>query len=116
MRRALATIVATSLLAGACGAAPTDTRVASVFNVRAEPALGCWPWKPSQLRSLLVVAHKTMPCGTRVRVCYTRCVTARVRDRGPYVAGRDFDLSLETADAAGVPYGVYRVRVTVLGR
>lgn len=114
MRRALATIAIAAAGIGACGAGQTDTRVASVFDVDREPALGCWPWKPSKLSSKLVVAHKTMKCGTRVRVCYRRCVLARVRDRGPYIARRDFDLSLQTADAAGVPYGVVRVRVTIV--
>ena len=43
------------------------------------------------------VAHKTLPCGTRVRLRYRgRTVTARVVDRGPYVAGRDFDLTAAT--------------------
>ena len=35
----------------------------------------------------LVVAHRTLPCGTIVRVCnkdITKCIDARVLDRGPY--------------------------------
>jgi rare lipoprotein A len=40
------------------------------------------------------VAHKTLPCGTRLRVCYRRrCARTRVVDRGPFVAGREFDLT-----------------------
>lgn len=40
------------------------------------------------------VAHKTLPCGTRVAFKVgRRIVTARVIDRGPYVAGRDWDLT-----------------------
>jgi hypothetical protein len=40
------------------------------------------------------VAHKTLPCGTRVTFKVgSRVVTARVIDRGPYVAGRDWDLT-----------------------
>lgn len=38
------------------------------------------------------VANKTLPCGQRIRMCASRCVTVRVADRGPFVAGRDFDL------------------------
>lgn len=88
-----------------------SSSVASVFYARSEPALGCWPWRPSELRpGVLVVAHRTARCGSRVRVCYRRCVTARVRDRGPYANGADFDLDTATAKAAGVPYGVYRIR------
>lgn len=40
------------------------------------------------------VAHKTLPCGTRVAFKVgRRVVTARVIDRGPYVGGRDWDLT-----------------------
>jgi len=40
------------------------------------------------------VAHKTLPCGTRVKLRYHgRSVTVPVIDRGPYVAGRDYDLT-----------------------
>lgn len=40
------------------------------------------------------VAHKTLPCGTRVKLRYRgRTVTVPVIDRGPYVPGRDYDLT-----------------------
>ena len=40
------------------------------------------------------VAHKTLPCGTQVKFRYRgRSVTVPVIDRGPYVAGRDYDLT-----------------------
>jgi rare lipoprotein A (peptidoglycan hydrolase) len=40
------------------------------------------------------IAHRWLKCGTPVRVCYgRRCTTARVRDRGPFVAGRTLDLT-----------------------
>ncbi len=40
------------------------------------------------------VAHKSLPCGTRLTVCYLRrCVRTRVVDRGPFVGGRTFDLA-----------------------
>ncbi|MBV9547665.1 MAG: hypothetical protein JOY61_25105 [Chloroflexi bacterium] len=42
------------------------------------------------------IAHKSLPCGTRVRVedAYSgKFVVAEVTDRGPYVAGRIVDLS-----------------------
>jgi rare lipoprotein A (peptidoglycan hydrolase) len=39
------------------------------------------------------VAHRTLPCGTLLRVCYRRrCARTRVVDRGPWVSGRTFDL------------------------
>ena len=46
----------------------------------------------------LGVAHKTLPCGTKVTLRRgTRTVRVRVIDRGPYVAGREFDLTEATA-------------------
>jgi rare lipoprotein A len=40
------------------------------------------------------VAHKSLPCGTRVTLMYRgRSVTATVTDRGPYVGGRVWDLT-----------------------
>jgi hypothetical protein len=46
------------------------------------------------------VAHKTLPCGTRVVFKRgDRTVTSRVIDRGPYVAGRQWDLAPATKRA-----------------
>jgi hypothetical protein len=48
------------------------------------------------------VAHKYLPCGTRVRFYYRgRTVTATVIDRGPYAAGREWDLAPATKQALG---------------
>jgi rare lipoprotein A len=48
------------------------------------------------------VANKTLPCGTRVTLRYGgRTVSVRVIDRGPYVAGREFDLTEATKRALG---------------
>lgn len=47
------------------------------------------------------VAHKTLPCGTKIRMCHAGCITAVVQDRGPFVAGREFDLIPATKNAIG---------------
>jgi hypothetical protein len=45
----------------------------------------------------LGVAHKTLPCGTRVTLRKgDRVIRVRVVDRGPYVGGREFDLTSAT--------------------
>ncbi len=50
------------------------------------------------------VAHKTLPCGTKVTLRYHgRSVTVPVIDRGPYVAGRDYDLTAATKRRLGFP-------------
>lgn len=48
------------------------------------------------------VANKTLPCGTLVTLRYDgRTVRVPVVDRGPYVAGREFDLTEATKQALG---------------
>jgi peptidoglycan lytic transglycosylase len=50
----------------------------------------------------LGVANKTLPCGTLVTLHYHgRTVRVPVVDRGPYVAGREFDLTEATKQALG---------------
>jgi len=50
----------------------------------------------------LGVANKTLPCGTLVMLRYGgRSIQVPVVDRGPYVAGREFDLTQATKEALG---------------
>jgi len=50
----------------------------------------------------MVVAHRTMKFGTRIQITYNGKTTiAVVQDRGPYIAGRTFDLGPGTAKALG---------------
>lgn len=52
--------------------------------------------------STLGVANKTLPCGTLVTLRYGgHSIRVPVVDRGPYVAGRDFDLTEATKRALG---------------
>ena len=63
----------------------------------------------------LTAAHKTLPFGTRLQVCFKRCAVVRVTDRGPYVYGRELDLSKGAADVIGLTgSGVGRIKVTRL--
>lgn len=63
-------------------------------------------------------AHRTLPFGTRLRVTHLRTgrsVEVAVNDRGPYVRGRDLDLSRAAAEAIGlVGSGHADVRIEVL--
>lgn len=62
----------------------------------------------------LVVAHRTLRFGTKVLVSYNgRSVVAVVRDRGPYVRGRTFDLGPGTAKRLGFR-GVGLIRYRIL--
>ena len=52
--------------------------------------------------STLGVANRTLPCGTIVTLRYHgRSVRVPVVDRGPFVAGREFDLTEATKQALG---------------
>jgi rare lipoprotein A (peptidoglycan hydrolase) len=55
-------------------------------------------------RGQLGVAHKTAPCGTLITFTYAgRSLTVPVIDRGPYIVGREWDLTGATAEALGFP-------------
>lgn len=63
----------------------------------------------------LTAAHKTLPFGTKIKVCYQSCAVVRVNDRGPYAYGRELDLSKGAADKIGLTgSGVGRVSITRL--
>ena len=60
-------------------------------------------------------AHKTLPFGTKLQVCYQGCVNVRINDRGPYIGARELDLSRGAAEAIGLVHsGVANVEVTHL--
>lgn len=53
----------------------------------------------------LTAAHKTLPLGTLVRLTAPstgRSVVVRINDRGPWLKGRDFDLSEAAAKSLGI--------------
>jgi hypothetical protein len=61
--------------------------------------LACGGWLTS---STLGVANKTLPCGTMITLRYEgRSLRVPVVDRGPFVAGREFDLTQATKQALG---------------
>ena len=50
----------------------------------------------------LTAAHRTLPFGSRVKVCHHGCIVVRINDRGPFVAGRHIDLTPAAAQAIGI--------------
>ena len=66
----------------------------------------------------LTAASKTLPLGSRVRVTNPengRSVVVGINDRGPYVKGRNLDLSHSAAQKIGLcAEGVGHVRIRVL--
>lgn len=63
-------------------------------------------------------AHKELPLGTILKVTYLKTgksVIVKVNDRGPFIAGRDLDLSYGAARKIGLlADGVGKVKVTVI--
>lgn len=76
------------------------TNIASVFTDYGQPiACGGVEQVPQ-----LGVAHKTLPCGTMVYFRYGgKIIHVPVIDRGPYVPGREWDLTGAAALALGFP-------------
>jgi rare lipoprotein A len=66
----------------------------------------------------LTAAHRTLPFGTRLRVTNVatgQSVTVRVNDRGPFIPGRDVDVSYSAAETLGmVGRGVAKVKLDVV--
>ena len=73
-----------------------------------ENRLPCWQWLQANglpiqfLPDTWGVAHKTLPCGTMLILTHgPNTITVPVVDRGPYVAGRELDLSPRIKTALG---------------
>jgi len=91
-------------------AAASAERLARIYSYRAGHAswygpglygnpLGCGG---TLSPGTLGVAHKYLPCGTKVTFRYRgRSATVPVLDRGPFVAGREWDLTAATKQKLG---------------
>lgn len=73
-----------------------------------ENRLPCWQWLQANglpiqfLPDTWGVAHKTLPCGTMLVLTHgPNTITVPVVDRGPYVAGREIDMSPRIKAALG---------------
>jgi hypothetical protein len=81
-------------------AAGWHTSVASVYFDYGGP-LACGG---RLARNQLGVAHRSAPCGALITFRYAgRVVRVPVIDRGPYIAGREWDLTGATAELLGFP-------------
>jgi len=73
-----------------------------------ENRLPCWQWLQANglpiqfLPDTWGVAHKTLPCGTMLILTHgPNTITVPVVDRGPYIAGREIDMSPRIKAALG---------------
>jgi rare lipoprotein A len=124
--------LATSLLALACAAAPTEASQARTVHCQppgaADCATGIASWYGPEFRGHrtangerfnpkeLTAAHPSLPFQTKLKITNPkngRSVTVRVNDRGPGY-GRAIDLSQEAAKQLGiVDRGIARVEMQV---
>ncbi len=59
------------------------------------------------------VAHRTLPCGTKLRFTRGRhTIIATVHDRGPFKPGRTWDFPQRSANALGFDDGLVHVKVS----
>ena len=65
---------------------------------------------------LLTAAHKTLPFGTKVQCTLgSRSVIVRINDRGPFVKGREIDLSKSAfAKLAHTDAGLIKIKIKVI--
>lgn len=94
--------------------APATTMLASYYGreFEGQPMASGQPYDADAYTA----AHKSLPFGTQLQVSYGgESVRVTVMDRGPYVAGRDLDLSLAAAQELGLTVsGEAPVRARVL--
>ena len=97
------------------------------FSGRVQHGKASYYWKPQRIAcsrtrrynpNLMVAAHKTLKCGTRIRVTNKRnglSVVVKIDDRGPYIRGRIVDLSVAAANKIRMRRaGVVPVKLEVL--
>ena len=97
------------------------------FSGRVQHGKASYYWKPQRIAcsrtrrynpNLMVAAHKTLKCGTMVRVTNKRnglSVVVKIDDRGPYISGRIVDLSVAAAKKIRMRRaGVVPVKLEVL--
>lgn len=101
------------LLPVSISSATLSPRVVTVppFSLRL-PQVASWYHLPGQttasgkLYGGLTAAHRTLPMGSKRTLCREDrprvCVEVTVVDRGPFVAGRDWDLSRAAARRLGM--------------
>jgi rare lipoprotein A len=110
MRRLLAAMLAMSLMSSPV-TADARTVLASWYKHGKVTANG-ERFNPDGLTA----AHKKLPFGTILLLTYgTKSVIVRINDRGPFIKGRELDLSMGAAKALGcIDKGVCRINMTIL--
>lgn len=122
MRALLATAVLCAFaLAFLAGASRSESGTASTYgynNGSGDSAIQRLACGGRLNVNALTAAHKTLRCGTKVKVTNKRngkSVVVVINDRGPFIKGRIIDLSPAAARAIGMGYSVAPVSIEVVG-
>src|SRR5207253_303496 len=90
-------------------AASSPTLVVTIYRQAIATVFGDGSWGSQTAcgqtltRHTLGVAHRTLPCGTKVGIYWHgRTIVVPVIDRGPYANHADWDLTEATAKALGI--------------
>ena len=104
------------------GVVDEDTRAALIKSMRKDGASWYGPGLYGNdtacgnkfSRKLVGVAHKTLPCGTKVVLKYkNRFIRTEVVDRGPYIEGRRWDLTYAAQQKLRIP-GIATIRSAIV--
>ena len=110
-------IIATAVVIGACAFAIPSSAAGTMLASWYGPGFHGRTTANGERYDMhgLTAAHKTLPFGTRLEVCYQGCTTVRINDRGPFIGARELDLSYGAAKAIGLVHpGVANVNITYL--
>lgn len=90
---------------------PASAAERGVASVYTDTRTACGPRFD---RRAFTAAHRTLPCGTRVKIVTNqgRSVIVRITDRGPWVRGRIIDVTPAVAHALAID-GLATVRLEV---
>ncbi|MBV8747039.1 MAG: septal ring lytic transglycosylase RlpA family protein [Xanthobacteraceae bacterium] len=93
---------------------PTCSGVVASFYSDAQKTANGEEFDPTELTA----AHRSLPFGTKLRVTNLatgQSVAVRINDRGPYIEGREIDLSEQAAASVGMlKHGVAKVKLDVV--
>ncbi len=95
-------------------AEPTCSGVVASFYSGPQKTANGEEFDPTELTA----AHRSFPFGTKLRVTNLttgQSVAVRINDRGPYIEGREIDLSEQAAASLGMlKHGVAKVKLDVV--
>lgn len=123
----VAALSAVWVMGGMPGPQPIRVSLPMPVTLHVQEVIASWyslPGSPTASGALMdpdamTCAHRELPFGAEVVMeCPEtgKTIVVTVNDRGPYIPGREFDLSRGAAEALGIiEQGVARLKVRVLG-